>query len=106
MDRKFSKKNRKGRKGGGIVLIYRLTLNIELIEQQQNSDLIKFLDVIAEYLALHINTKYPIFLGDFNIHWGDELDGNASSFADTLEALGLTQHYNFQHTIETISYIW
>ena len=25
----------------------------------------KFLDEIAEYLALNINTKYPIFLGDF-----------------------------------------
>ena len=120
---KILTKNRIGRKGGGIALIYRLTLNVEWIEQQQNwetfafgiwsikckgitlyihgiyrplnSDLNQFLDEIAEYLALHINTKYPIFLGEFNIHWGDEVDGNASSFADTLEALGLIQHVQF-----------
>ena len=55
----------------------------------------QFLDETAEYLALHINTIYPIFLGDFNIHWGDEVDGNASSFADTVETLGLTQHVQF-----------
>ena len=55
----------------------------------------KFLDEIAEYLAFNINTKYPIFLGDFNIHWGDEVDGNAASFADIVEALGLTQYVQF-----------
>ena len=54
-----------------------------------------FLDEISEYLALHINTKYPIFLGDFNIHWQDEVDGNATLFADTLEVLGLIQHAHF-----------
>ena len=46
-------------------------------------------------MALHVNTKYPIFLGDFNIHCGDEVDGNASLFADTLEVLGLIQHVQF-----------
>ena len=120
---KILNKNRIGREGGRIALIYRSTLNVEWIEQQQNwetfefgiwsikskgitsyihgiygppnSDLNQFLDEIAEYLALHINTKYPIFLGDFNIHWADEVDRNASSFADTLEALGLTQHVQF-----------
>ena len=55
----------------------------------------QFLDEIAEHLAFNISTKYPIFLGDFNIHWGDEGDGNASSFADIVEALGLTQHVPF-----------
>ena len=60
-----------------------------------NSDMKCFLNEIPEYLALHINTKYPIFLGDFNIHLGDEVDGNATLFADTLEALGLIQHVHF-----------
>ena len=120
---KILTKNRIGRKGGGIALLYRSTLNVEWIEQQHNwetfefgiwsikskgitsyihgiyrppnSDMNQFLDEIAEYLALHINTKYPIFLGDFNIHWRDEVDGNASSFADTVEALGLTKHVQF-----------
>ena len=100
-----------------------MTLNVEWIEQQQNwetfesgiwsikskgitsyihgiyrppnSDLNQFLNEIAEYLALHVNPKYPIFLSDFNIHWGDEVDGNAPLFADTLEALGLIQHIQF-----------
>ena len=93
-----------------------MTLNVEWIDQQQNwetfecgiwsikskgiyrppnLDLNHFVDEIAEYLALCINTKYPIFLGDFNIHWWDEVDGNASLFADTLEALGLIQHVYF-----------
>ena len=121
---KILTKKRIGKKGGGIAIIYRSTLNVEWIEQQQNweifeigiwsikskgitsyihgiyrppnSDLNQFLDEIAEYLALHINTKYPIFLRDFNIHWGDEIDGNASSFADTLEAQGLTQQFPVQ----------
>ena len=120
---KILTKNRIERKGGGIALIYRSTLNVEWIEQQRNwetfefgiwllknkgitsyihgiykppnTDMNKFLNEIAEYLAFNINTKYPIFLGDFNIHWGDEVDGNASSFADTVEALGLTQHAQF-----------
>ena len=60
-----------------------------------NSDLNQFVDDIADYLALHVNTNYPIFVGDFNIHWRDEVDGNASLFADTLEALGLIQHVQF-----------
>ena len=46
-------------------------------------------------MALHVNTNYPLFVGDFNIHWGGELDGNASLFADSLEALGLIQHVQF-----------
>ena len=54
-----------------------------------------FLDEITEYLALHINTKYSIFPGDFNIHWGDEVDGNATLFPGTLEALGLIQNVHF-----------
>ena len=123
MDTRFSQKNRIERKGGGIALIYRSTLNVEWLEQQHNwetfefgiwsiknkgitsyihgiyrppnTDMNQFLDEIAEYLAFHINTKYPIFLGDFNIHWGDEVDGNPSSFSDTVEALGLTQHVEF-----------
>ena len=105
---KIQTKNRIGKKGGGIALIYRGRLNVEWIDQQQtwetfeigiwsikskgitshihgiyrppNSDMKHFLDEISEYLALHINTKYPIFLGDFNIHWGDEVDGNATLF--------------------------
>ena len=55
----------------------------------------QFLDDLAEYLALHVKTNYPIFVGDFNIHWGDEVDGNATLFAGTLEALGLIQHIQF-----------
>ena len=46
-------------------------------------------------MALHVNTNYPIFVGNFNIHWRDELDSNASLFADTLEALGLIQQVQF-----------
>ena len=85
------KKNRIGKKGG-IALIYRLTLNVEWIDQQQNwetfefgvwsikskgitaythgiyrppnSDLSQFLDDIADYFALHVNTNYSIFVGD------------------------------------------
>ena len=72
-----------------------ITLYIHRIYRTPNSDLNQFLDDIAEYLALHVNTKYPIFVGDFNIHWGDEVDGNASFFADNLEVLGLIQHVQF-----------
>ena len=35
MDIKFQKKNRIGKKGGGIALIYREILNVEWIDQQQ-----------------------------------------------------------------------
>ena len=55
----------------------------------------QFLDELADYLALHVNTNYPISVGDFNIHLGDDVDGNTSLFADTLEALGLIQHVQF-----------
>ena len=72
-----------------------ITSHIHGIYRPPNLDLKHFLDEIAEYLALHINTKYPIFLGGFNIHWEDEVDGNATLFADTLEALGLIQHVHF-----------
>ena len=72
-----------------------ITSYIHGIYRPRNSDLNQFLDDIAEYLALHVNTNYPIFVGDFNIHWKDEVDGNASLFADTLEALGLIQHVQF-----------
>ena len=58
-------------------------------------NLSQFLDDIADYLEFHVNTNYPIFVGDFNIHWGDELDSNASLFVDALEALGLIQHVKF-----------
>ena len=105
-----------------MALIFRMTLNVEWIDQQHwetfefcvwlikskgitsyihriyrspNSDLNQFLDDIAEHLTLHVNTNYLIFVGDFNILWGDELDGNASLFADTLEALGLIQSVQF-----------
>ena len=61
----------------------------------QNYDLNQFLDDLADYLALHVNTNYPFFVGDFNIHWADEVDSTAALFADTLEALGLIQHVEF-----------
>ena len=133
MDTKFSQK-RIGKKGGGIALIYRLTLNIAWIDQQQhwetfefgiwsiksrgitsyihgiyrppNSDLSHFLDDIGDYLALHVNTNNPIFVGDFNIHWENEVDGNASLFADTLEAQGLIQHVQFATYNRKIFLIW
>ena len=116
-------KNRIGKRGGGIALIFRLTLNVKWIDQQYNretfeycewliknkaissnihgiyrppnSDLNQFFDDLADYLALHVNTNYPIFVADFNIHWGDDVDGNASLFEDTLEHLGLIQHVQF-----------
>ena len=55
----------------------------------------QFLDDLADYLALNVNTKYPFLVEDFNIHWGHDVYGNASLFADTLEALGLIQHVQF-----------
>ena len=64
-----------------------ITSYIHGIYRPPNTDLRQFLDDIADYLALHVNTNYPILVGDFNIHWGDELDGDASLFADTLEKL-------------------
>ena len=72
-----------------------ITSYINGIYRLPNLDLNQFLDNIAEYLALHVNTNYPIFVGDFNIHWENEVDGNASLFADTLEALGLIKHVQF-----------
>ena len=96
---KILTKKQDRQKRGGYALIYRLTLKVEWINWQQNweifefgiwsikskgitsyihgiyrppnSDLSQFLDDIADYLSLHVNTNYPIFVGDFNIHWGD-----------------------------------
>ena len=72
-----------------------ITSYIHGVYRPPNSNLSQFLDDLAEYLALHVNTNFLIFVGDFKIHWEDEFDGTASLFADTLEALGLIQHVHF-----------
>ena len=58
-------------------------------------------DFLAAFLVDHNNI---IITGDFNIHVNDTNDPEARIFLDTMEALGLDNHVNLQHTTEVTFY--
>ena len=66
-----------------------------------------FIDELTQFIPkIIMNYKNAIILGDFNLHL-DTDDPNAGMFADTLDAMGLTEHVNFQthragHTLDQI----
>ena len=52
----------------------------------------KLLDEFTPWMVDMItNYSNIIFMGDFNIHVGDEDDAEVMTFLDTIEALGLEQ---------------
>ena len=60
-----------------------------------------FLDEVTDFLATFLAEHYNITItGDFNIHVNGTNDPEAQIFLDTMEALGLDNHVNLQHTTE------
>ena len=60
-----------------------------------------FIDDFLEFLTdLLTDCRNIILLGDFNMHIEDSSDTEAQTFAESVEALGLTQHVNFTTHVE------
>ena len=56
-----------------------------------------FIDDLTDYLAEWMASYRDIIIcGDFNMHINDLTDIGAQLFNDTMEALGLWQHVNFE----------
>ena len=77
-----------------------LDINNHLSSTQHNANCTdnQFIDQFTEWLSENLGTlPNVVIIGDFNIHVNyTELDNNAHIFSDTLEALGLQIHNDFQ----------
>ena len=56
-----------------------------------------FIDEFCDYVSTHLpDNPNNIFIGDFNLHVSDDQDTDSAIFNDSIDAVGLYQHVQFQ----------
>ena len=56
-----------------------------------------FIDDFCDYVSTHLpDNSNNIFIGDFNLHVSDYQDTDSAIFNDSIDAMGLYQHVQFQ----------
>ena len=56
-----------------------------------------FIDEFCDYVSTHLpDNPNNIFIGDFNLHVSDDQDTDSAIFNDSIDAMGLYQHVQFQ----------
>ena len=56
-----------------------------------------FIDDFCDYVSTHLpDNPNNIFIEDFNLHVSDDQDTDSRIFNDSIDAIGLYQHVQFQ----------